>query len=213
MAAGRKSKITTLAGVLGLSLLATGCFFAFLRTRDLSQADASVALANVAEIDLKRIGSADPLALSLIIPDTPQWVRIRKKWGVPDFLIAAISAGRRSCYCLTELPLSITVVRGEDRIPLQPSSPPYGYSSECPMGAGKINAAPGTRVTVSVAKRTSEPLPAGKLIIVNNWPDVKDKLVGIALDQELRRVSNVAVVCGSALILVAAIRWYLKPPC
>jgi hypothetical protein len=101
--------------------------------------------------------------------------------------------------------MTVTVTHGEDKISIQPAGPPYGYSSNCPIGTSKFNAAPGTKLTVSVIKNGSEPLPPGELIIVGNWSSTKDKLVGIALDQWLGSVPIIAIMSGLVLILFAAL--------
>ncbi len=177
-------------GVLGLLALAAGSFLVVTRMQDLSPADASAALANLTDVELDRIVTTDPVAVSLVIPDTPQWARIRQKWGEPDFLIAAISPARSFCYCLPRVPMTITVADNADQIPRQPAGPPYGYSDDCPTSTLKFNAAPGTKLTISVAKNGTEPVPPGDLIIVGSWWNTKDKLVGISVDEELRDVAK-----------------------
>ena len=196
-----------IVGLLGLLTLAAGGFLTSKRLQDLSQADASAALANLADVQLDRIAAADPLAISLIIPDTPQWVRIRRKWGEPDFLIAALSPVKSFCYCLAKLPVTITVADIAGQIPRQPAGPSYAYSADCPTSTLKFEAAPGTKLTVSVAKNGTQPLPPGDLIIVGSWWNTKDKLVGIALDEELRKVANSAIVSGSVLLLAGWFIW------
>lgn len=101
----------------------------------------------------------------------------------------------------------MTMTHDADQIPLQPSGPPYLHSSDCQMSAVKFNAAPGTKLTVSVAKNGTEPLPPGDLIIVGSWWNTKDKLVGISLGEELRNLSTIAIVSGSVLLLAAWLTW------
>lgn len=199
-----KRKIALVLGLLGLLPLAAGCFLVVTRMRDLSPADGSAALANLARAELDRITSREPLTISLVIPDTPQWARIRRTWGKPDFLIAAVSPARSFCYCLPKVPMTITVAGNADQIPRQPAGPPYGYSDDCPTSTLKFNAAAGTKLTISVAKNGIEPVPPGDLIIVGSWWNTKDKLVGISLDEELRNAATFAIASGSVLILLAA---------
>jgi hypothetical protein len=75
------------------------------------------------------------------------------------------------------------------------------------MSALKFNAAPGTKLTISVAKNGTEPVPPGDLIIVASWWNTKDKLVGISLDEELRKVANFGIVSGSVLLLAGWLTW------
>jgi hypothetical protein len=60
-----------IVGLLGLLTLAAGGFLTSKRLQDLSQADASAALANLADVQLDRIAATDPLAISVVIPNTP----------------------------------------------------------------------------------------------------------------------------------------------
>jgi hypothetical protein len=191
-------------GVLGLLALAAGSYLAFPRTQYLSPADANVALANLGDVKLDRVAATDSLAIALEIPDTPQWARIRRKWGEPDFVIAAVSPVKSVCHCLPKMPMTITLVRDGDQIPIEPTGAPYGHSSVCELSSFKFKAAPGTKLTVGVAKNGTEPLPPGDLIVVGNWWNTKDKLVGVSLDQELRSVPTIAMVGGSVLVLLAA---------
>jgi MYXO-CTERM domain-containing protein len=199
-----KRTLAWVAGALGLVFLVAGSFLSFIRMLDLSPADANVALANLADVELDRVPATDSLVISLIIPDTPQWARIRRRWGEPDFLVAAVSPNN-SCYCLPKLPLTIKVADDAEQIPRQLAGPPYGHSSDCSASTLKFNAAPGTKLTVSVIKNGTEPLPPGDLIIVGSWWNTKDKLVGISLDQWFKRLSTTAIVGGLGLILLAAL--------
>ena len=198
-------------GALGLLSLIAGSFLLVVRTRGLSAADAAAALANLADVKLDRVPATDSLVISLVIPDTPQWARIRRKWGEPDFVIAAVSPVKSICYCLTKLPMTITLSDNADEIPRQPAGPPYGYSSDCSISTFKFNAAPGTKLIVSVVKNGTERLPPGDLIIVRSWWNTKDKLVGIALDQDLRKVSTIAVTSGAILVLLAGSLIWRRP--
>jgi hypothetical protein len=170
----------------------------------LSPADANEALTNLADVKLDRIAAKELLVISLVIPDTEQWARIRRRWGTPDYLIAAVSPAK-SLYCLPTLPVSIAVANNTDQIPRQPSGPPYGYSSDCSISTFKFNATPGTKLTVSVGRNGTEPLPPGHLIIVGSWWNTKDKLVGIALDLWLGSVPMIAIMSGLVLILFAGL--------
>lgn len=101
--------------------------------------------------------------------------------------------------------------KGEDQIDTEPASAPYGYPSDCPTSSRKFKAAPGSRLTVAVVKTGAGPLPQGELIVVGSWLNTKDKLVGIALDEDLRKVSKIAVISGSVLILLASWLIWRRP--
>src|ERR1043166_7903330 len=48
-------------------------------------------------------------AINVVIPDTAQWQRIRRKWGAPEYVVSAVSTSRRDAYCLTDLNIGVAV--------------------------------------------------------------------------------------------------------
>jgi hypothetical protein len=198
-----KREIALVLAALGIPALIGGSFLTIFRTPRLSQADGTAAFAYLAKVNLDRISASESLSLSLPIPDTPQWVRIRQRWGVPDFLISAKSQAK-TLYCLSKLPVTFAVMSGREQIATEPSGAPYGYSSDCPLSSRKFHAAAGTKLTIRVARNGSEPLPAGELIIAGNWSNSKDKLAGITIDEDFGKISTVAIAGGLVLISLAA---------
>jgi hypothetical protein len=164
----------------------------------------------LADVKLDQVATTKSLAIPVVIPDTPQWARIRRRWGEPDFLIAAVSPAK-SLYCLPTLHVTIAVMQEGDQIETEPAGALYAYSSDCPTSSRKFNAAPGSRLTVAVAKTKTDPLPPGELIIVGSWYNTKDKLVGISLDQEWRSVPTIAIISGLVLILFAGCLIWRRP--
>jgi hypothetical protein len=82
-------------------------------------------------------------------------------------------------------------------------NPPYGYSSDCKRSSLAFQAAPGPELAVTITKSGDRPLPSGDLIIVSNWPNTKDKLVGISLDEKLRRILTATSSVGVVLMVIA----------
>lgn len=205
-----KREIALVLSALGILVLVGGGFLAFIRGRGLSSADATAALANLAEAQLDRVAATDSLAMSLVVPDTPQWVRIRQSWGAPDFLIAGVTPAK-SLYCISKLPVTIAVMRGEEQIPTEPAGAPYGYSSECSLSSRRFNAAPGAKLTILVTKNGTEPLLPGELIVVASWLNTKDRLAGIGLDKDFRTISTAAIAGGLGLISLAVWLTWRRP--
>jgi hypothetical protein len=56
--------------------------------------DARIVLQPLVRMPLGRISER------LIIPDTPQWTKIRKVWGEPEFVFSAIDETGRNLICL-----------------------------------------------------------------------------------------------------------------
>jgi len=183
-------------GAAGLLLLVTGALS--LRDGGLNSDDANVALTPLTKIPLDRIGTFG--RSKLLIPDTPQWKRIRREWGDPEFTIAAVSPEKLSAYCLRDLGVTLVVTQRENPVPLEISYPPYMYGSGCVDGSFKFRAASGSELNVSVRRSVNGPLPSGELIIVASWPYTKDKLVGISLEEETRPALIVTSVLGLILV-------------
>jgi len=190
-------------GVVGLLLMVPGALF--LTNTGLSSEDANVALTPLLTIPLDRIGTYG--RTRVLIPDTPQWKRIRREWGEPEWIIAAVEPEKEFAYCLPELGLTILVGDHERPLPLQSSYPPYGYSTDCAASTISFNATPGTELNVSILKSSDRPLPSANLIIVGRWLYTKDKLVGIYLDEEVRPILIVTSALGLILVGSAGYVW------
>src|ERR1700730_1585382 len=89
-------------GIAGLLLLIPGALSFRSMVFGLKSGDDLVALTPLASVRLDQIGTS-PLITKLVIPDTPQWRRIRRVWGDPTFIISAISAEKRFVNCLPDL--------------------------------------------------------------------------------------------------------------
>ena len=190
-------------GVVGLLLLVPGVLF--VTNTGLNSEDAGVALTPLTSIPLDRIGTFH--RTTVLIPDTPQWKRIRREWGEPEWIIAAVSHEELSTYCFRDLALTIRVTQREKPVPVEISYSPYEYGSGCVDGSFKFRATPGTDLSVSVLKADGRTLPSGELIIVGGWANTKDKLVGISLDRELRGFVAVTSILGFILIGSAGYVW------
>ena len=173
-------------GVIGVLLVIPGAWFFPHYVRGVKSQDAVVALKPLVTIPLNGIWSVRDFQFR--IPDTPQWKRIRRDWGDPDWIIAAASPEKYFAYCLPSLGLTIRVTNHGSPVPLAASHPPYTYSSDCAASSITFKAAQGTELTVSIIRSSERPLPSGEVIVVGGWIYTKDKLVGIALNEEVRPI-------------------------
>ena len=57
------------------------------------------------------------------IPDNPQWKQIRRTWGDPDYLVAAVEYPQsgRIIHCLDELEIHVDVIVKGVHVPLKPA--------------------------------------------------------------------------------------------
>jgi hypothetical protein len=189
-------------GLAGLLLLIPGALFGPSMLFGLKHGDDFVALTPLANVRLDQIGTV-PVVIKLVIPDKPQWRRIRRAWGEPTFVISAVSSQKRFAYCLPDLGINVEIGRQESEIPLEFSNPPYGYSSNCERSSLAFQAVPGSELAVTITKSGDRPIPSGDLIIVSNWPNTKDKLVGISLDEKLRPILTATSSVGVVLMVIA----------
>lgn len=182
-------------GGVGVLLIIPGLWFFPHYWHSLNSQDAEVALKPLITIPLDRIGTIRPV--TLVIPDTPQWRHIRREWGEPDWIIAAVSPEKWRAYCLPRLGPIIQVMERATPVPLQASYPPYAYSTDCANSCLRFQAAPGTEISVTIFKSDDRPLPSGELIVIGGWLYTKDKLVGISLDHRGTANSDFHVCLGS----------------
>ncbi len=168
----------------------------------LNDDDVSSALKPLTQIRLDSIGE-QPLSVTLINPNTARWTRIRKAWGEPEFVFAAIDPTGRIAQCLPKMGVRIELWDPIGRaIVLRPGGGPYGYSTDCESSSLRFRAAVGDVLTLEVTK-IGEGVTTGDLIVVGDWFNTKDKLVGVALDKDIQPILKWPSITGSLLILSA----------
>jgi hypothetical protein len=193
-----------LSAIGGLLVLSGVLWIAGSGTR-LNDDDVSSALKPLTRFHLDSIDEK-PLSVTLIIPNTARWTRIRKAWGDPEFLFSAIDPTGRFALCLPEMPVRIELRDPTGRvIALRPGSGPYGYSTNCESSSLRFRAAVADELTLEVAKTVGvSTVPAGDLIVVGDWFNTKDKLVGVGLDKDVAFLVKWTLIAGSLLVLSVA---------
>jgi len=162
--------------------------------------DARIALQPLVRVPLGRISAR------LAIPDTPQWVKIRKVWGEPQFVISATDETGRGLICLPSTPLRIDLTDRSGRIiPLRRGGPPYGYSAFCSESSLRFDAHPGDTLNISIMASGGNGLPAGDLVVVRDWWNTKDKLVGVGLDDAIDSLIRWASLAGVLFLVAGAV--------
>lgn len=157
----------------------------------------------VARIHLADIG-ANPLSVTFVIPATTHWMRVRRAWGEPEIVLVAIGPTRSLALCLTGMPLRIELRSSTGRvIALRPSYPPYGYSDECVSSCLRFRAGVGEELTFTMATTGAGMSSAvsGDLVVVGAWYNEKDKLVGLALEEDLDSDVKWLLLAGGLFVL------------
>jgi hypothetical protein len=89
-------------------------------------------------------------------------------------------------------------------VSLKPGFGAYGYSDLCSAGSLRFHAAVGDVLSLKVTSLGTAVLPVGNLIVVRDWWNTKDKLVGEALDEEIESVITWLSIGAGFLIAFAA---------
>jgi hypothetical protein len=199
-----------IAVAVGLLIFCPGVILLMSTMFGLNIEDERTALAPLASIPLDAIGKQPLKAMKVVIPDTAQWKRIRREWGTPKFIISAVSSGRLLAFCLADLKIGIEVFEHGNPVHAEVSGAPYSYSANCGGSSLGFEAAPGTELRVVISPLGQRPWPSGEIVVLGSWPDTKDKLVGGALDRELRPIAVCASILGLILIGLSIAFWRRK---
>ncbi|MGO9242790.1 MAG: hypothetical protein ACLQBJ_18460 [Bryobacteraceae bacterium] len=89
-------------------------------------------------------------------------------------------------------------------VPLETTRTPYGYFSDCSIQLG-FRAAPGSELLLIVSKPSQQETPRGKLIVLGDWDNVKDKAVSCMLVEGLQRIAKATAIFGLAFLAFAAL--------
>lgn len=211
---GRRWAAGAAAVTAALGLLATisGCAYLVISVgTDLPAGDEAAALAPLAAMPLEAIEARPFQVLGVAVPATAQWRRIRRAWGEPELVVSAVWFGTGTAYCLAELGLAIEARRGEKAVALAPSGPRYGYSTRyrpgCGGGSLRVRNEAGANLLLTITRTAQGPLPPGELVVECDWPNLKDKLVGASINEQLHPYAERAMIGGIVLMAVAAWVW------
>jgi hypothetical protein len=199
-----RTKVTIGLGIAGILIIVPGAMW--FSSRRLSNDDLGLAFRPLLRIRLTQVEQERSVSAEVSVPDGLQWRQIRHYMGDAPLLLAASGPrDRESLYCPDQLGIQLKVATGSS--PVSPEKPftPYGFSLECLGSIGiQFRASPGTKVTAYVTATNQKPLPSGNVILINNWYDAKDKIVGVMLDEDFRKVFVVTSIIGAVLILFSA---------
>jgi len=69
----------------------------------------------------------------------------------------------------------------------------------------RFRAAPGNMLALTVTSRRGRALPAGNLVVVPNWWNTKDDLVGVGMDKDIATLVQWISFMGIALVPAGAV--------
>ena len=167
--------------------MSTACFNT---ASSLSPADAQTVMMPLKVVPLEQIAKDGSIAFDIVVPSETSWKKIRAAWGDPGYLISIVSPDRRTLTCFDKHELDVRLSDDSGAIHSESAnSPLYGYSSECINVGTKFNASPGDRVRLQVTYSGRPPQLRGDLMVTAYWgPEIKDKLVGLSINEELRHL-------------------------
>src|SRR5262249_23524179 len=127
-----KKRLHVWLALLGVLLMLPAAWLWQSRSASLRPVEEHAAFERLATVPLSRIEERAPLRFTVAIPDNLHWKRIRRLWGDPGYIIAAISPDRKYMYCWNSLELDVQAMVGTERVALEPANYPlYGYSAQC----------------------------------------------------------------------------------
>ena len=172
--------------------------------------DLSLALAPIYESSLENLSNNPSATFTLSIPSDIRWKRVWSALGDPGYVVAAVTADRRTTYCFEKLGIEVQVIVGSVPAQTEPALEPlYGHSAQClPIGI-KFKANPGDQVTIRTITK-SDARPPGYMLVMANWTlELKDRIVALDLNEELRGPIWVIGATGFFCLGLAYV-WALK---
>jgi hypothetical protein len=176
--------------------------------------DGAVAFKDLAEIPAFQLRQQHSVNLAVTAPNDPAWRRIRRSWGDPDYAIVHLSGQGAYQHCFDAL--SVRVTQGEDQLSLEDSGPIYGFSTDsdgfpasCKSLGKKFRVRPGSTVRIDITAQGDRLTSDTKVIVRPVWDDMKDKLVGVDVDEDIeedvRLIVKSLAVFGLAIILLVGL--------
>ena len=201
-----RSGVPLLLAAIG-SLLISAALWIW-RAYPLHTGDDRIAFERLADVPLGQMESQEAVDVTVTIPNSAVWRRIKRSWGDPGYIIAVVSPGpRQYLYCLEKLGLRISAALDFEQLNLRTAEyPPYGYSIDCKPAGLQFRAPEGATVQIHVAgdhRRFAHP---ANLIVEPYWTvGTKDHLVSVAFEEQfhLRGVASFTAVAGAAMLACA----------
>ncbi|MBI3682191.1 MAG: hypothetical protein HY235_17565 [Acidobacteria bacterium] len=197
-------RISLSLAISGLFLLVPGAYHSL--SIKLTGNDSSAALSKLARISLEHLAAERTATMSATIPDSGQWERIRRDWGDPGYLVAAVDLKGKTAFCFDTLGLQVDVIHKGNLVPVETASePPYGYSAACRIIGVSFRVKPSADVFIRASVPAQRPMPPGELVLLAYWgAATKDRIASIRQEERREHVFGVLATIGFALIVCAA---------
>jgi hypothetical protein len=191
--------------IIGLLLLVSGYCGGYWLSLLPDSLEAEFVLLPQVHIPISQIAEQRKIELNILRNDISP--RIRRAWGDPDFVFAALSVDRQLQYCFDSV--QVTVLSGPELTDVGRSAAVYGYGpaydASCHSTGRRFRLPPGEPAYMQLAGATDGMPSDAEIVLIHTWPNTKDKLVGAAIDQDLRKYANGAMVAGIFAIVFSAI--------
>jgi hypothetical protein len=177
--------------------------------------DEDTAFAILATVPLSKIQTAKSAAVSFSVPSGRHWTRLRRSWGDPGYIIAAVippEYGRLKMYCFDSLGITARVhVDGKPVLSTEAHELPYNYSSysSCQATGITFRARPKSMVDVTFAGTRDMKLPRGDLIITSYFTDLFAEVDAVVVSDDLELPVTIVAAGGLSLLLAAGLLWLL----
>ena len=132
--------------------------------------DVPLALTPIARLSLDSLRGGGAVHLTYVVPESPQWDRIRQheRLGRHEYIAFVADKLHGQLLAFSPLAIDLSVIVGNAPIPLARSrTDPFLYTaSTANVDAGRtFEAMPGDRLEIAVKARDAEHLPDGELIV------------------------------------------------
>ncbi len=194
-------------GAAGVLLLMPGLLWVANSGARLTSEDAHTALEPLIAIQLNQLNQ-NPVSVKFRIPVNTRWNKIRSVWGQPDLAIMVADVSKDLALCLDDVPVGIGLVDQAGRdVPLRPDRIfPYGYATTCTENTTlNFRAAPGAQFTLTLTPTNPGTPPSGALYILSSWPDAKDKLMTVSLNQDAGSLAKWPSIFGGLFVLASLV--------
>ena len=193
--------------IFGLLLFVSGAWgWCWLSLR-VHPADADRAFEPLARIPISQLRVQGNTELTITAPEGPIWQRIRRTWGDPEFVVAAISKAPELQYCFDTI--AVSTLKGPNVRPVALSSTIYGYGSaydlSCHSTGAEFRLRPGETAKLQLAV-TGDTVPsAAEIVVMATWPLTKEKLLGVGIDADSHILVKGAFVIGVLAVLFSLV--------
>lgn len=148
---------------------------------------------------LDQLGHAPRVVFSFNLPSG-------KEAGDNSKYAVVASDFEKVAYCWPLLNVSVTIEINGSPAEVQPTGPPYTWSSRCEKSGVLFAGEPGNSVRIEIRRTWPGPPPPGEIVVLRYWFNAKDRSVGEMIDAEIQRL---AWFCTPAaiMLLYIGVKW------